>query len=141
MSIQSISKITMNVSAVRVWQALTDPALVKQWQYGTDLTTDWQIGSPILFRNVWEGTVYEQKGTILAVEPHQRIKYTLFAPRPGLDDLPENYFTMTYMLEEVNGKTTLTIIQDDPREQVPQEPANDDAGNAILNGLKKLVEG
>ncbi len=140
MSTQSISKITMNASALQVWTALTAPELVKQWQYGTDLTTDWIIGGPILFRNQWEGNVYEQKGTILAIEPYQRIQYTLFAPRPGLEEKPENYFTMTYSLDEVDGKTTLTITQDDPRGQPVQEPA-EESDHGILDGLKKLVEG
>lgn len=140
MSTQSISKITIHATAFQVWQALTQPELVKKWQYGSDLNTDWQIGSPILFRNEWDGNVYEQKGIVLAVKPYQLIQYTLFAPRPGLEDKPENYFTMTYSLEEIDGKTMLTITQDDPREQVQQEQA-EESDNGILVGLKKLVEG
>ena len=136
----SASKVIIDAPASRVWKALTKPELVKQWQYGTDLSTDWQMGSPITFRNEWEGTIYEQKGTILEIEPNKLMKYTLFAPRPGLEDKPENYFTMTYSLEEADGKTILTIIQDDPREQIPQEQA-DENENSVLDGLKKLVEG
>jgi len=134
----SISKVTINAPAARVWAALTQPELVKQWQFGSLLSTDWQKGSPIVFRNEWEGTVFEQKGTVLEVEPHKLARYTLFAPRPDLADSPENYFTMTYLLEEADGKTTLSIIQDDPRPQ--SEPADED-GAGILDGLKKLVEG
>jgi uncharacterized protein YndB with AHSA1/START domain len=134
------SKIIINAPAARVWDALTKPELVKQWQYGTDVFTDWQKGGSIVYHNEWEGTVFEQKGTILAIEPHKLVKYTLFAPRPDLDDKPENYFTMTYVLEEANGQTTLTIIQEDSREQQPQELA-EESGNSILDGLKKLVEG
>ena len=136
----SASKVIIDAPASRVWKALTKPELVKQWQYGTDLSTDWQMGSPITFRNEWEGTIYDQKGTILEIEPNKLMKYTLFAPRPGLEDKPENYFTMTYSLEEADGKTILTIIQDDPREQIPQEQA-DENENSVLDGLKKLVEG
>ena len=136
----TISKITVNAPKARVWEALTRPELVKQWQYGADVITDWQKGSPIVYRNEWEGNVYEQKGTILEIEPNKLVKYTLFAPRPGLEDKPENYFTMTYALEETTGKTTLTITQDDPREQPPQEQA-EESENSVLNGLKKLVEG
>ncbi|GHO84832.1 hypothetical protein [Dictyobacter formicarum] len=66
-------------------------------------------------------------------------------PHPGMEDKPENYFTMTYILDEVNGQTTLTIIQDDPREQVSQEQVEsqrsaEEDENSILAGLKKLVE-
>ena len=134
------SKITIHAPITSVWEALTKPELVKQWQYGADVITDWQKGSPIVYRSEWEGTVYEQTGTILEIEPDKLVKYTLFAPRPGMDDKPENYFTMTYALEEINGKTTLTIIQDDPREQLPQEQT-EESENSVLAGLKKLVEG
>lgn len=136
----TVSKILINAPAASVWEAVTKPELVKQWQYGADVITDWQKGSSIVFRNEWEGTVYAQTGTILEIEPHKLVRYTLFAPRPGLDDKPENYFTMTYTLEELDGKTTLTIIQDDPREQSPQEQP-EESENSVLAGLKKLVEG
>ncbi len=134
------SIIMINAPIASVWEAITKPELVKQWQYGADVITDWQKGSPIAYRSEWEDTIYEQTGTILEIEPNKLVKYTLFVPRPGLDDKPENYFTMTYTLAEINGKTTLTIIQDDPREQQPEEQAEDDE-NSVLNVLKKLVEG
>ncbi|GER89644.1 hypothetical protein KDW_38060 [Dictyobacter vulcani] len=136
----SISKITMNATATRVWEAITKPELVKQWQYGTNLITDWQKGSSIVYRNEWEGTVYEQKGTILEIEPEKLVKFTLFAPRPGLENTPANFFTMIYAIEEANGQTTLTITQEDPREQSSQEQAEEKNDNGILAGLKKLVE-
>lgn len=144
----NISKITINASAARVWDAITQPEQVKQWQYEADLITDWQIGRPIVFRNEWEGTIYEQKGSILEVEPHKLVRYTLFAHRPDLADKPENYFTMTYLLEKANDQTTLSIIQDDPREQQPQESSDEsehgleeESQNSVLITLKRLVEG
>lgn len=38
----NISTILLNASTENVWNALTKPALVKQWQYGSDLITDWK---------------------------------------------------------------------------------------------------
>jgi len=134
-----ISSIVINAPATRVWEALTKPELVKKWQYDTDVTTDWQKDSPIVFRNEIQGALYEQKGTILEVEPPKLLKYSLFAPRPGLEDKPENYFIMTYALKETNGKTELTITQEDPREQPPQGHPQEEE-NSILKGLKILVE-
>jgi len=136
----TLSTIQINAPLASVWEAVTKPELVKQWQYGADVITDWQKGSPIVYHSEWEGTVYEQIGTILEIEPEKLVKYTLFAPRPGLDNTQENSFTMTYSLEETDGQTTLTITQDDPREQQPQEQA-EESENSVLNSLKKLVEG
>jgi uncharacterized protein YndB with AHSA1/START domain len=146
MSNTTTSKISINAPAARVWEALTKPELVKQWQYGSDVITDWQKGSSIVYRNEWEGKVFEQKGTILEIEPEKLVTYSLFFPRPGLEDRPENYFSMSYALEEANGTTTLTITQQDPREQQPQEPTEEaeeaeESENSVLVSLKKLVEG
>ncbi|MGI8904050.1 MAG: hypothetical protein ACR2IP_10410 [Solirubrobacteraceae bacterium] len=38
-----------------MWAVVTDPAYVKQWQYGTVLSTDWAVDSPIRFTSEWEG--------------------------------------------------------------------------------------
>jgi uncharacterized protein YndB with AHSA1/START domain len=80
---QHTSHITIQAPAMNVWQALTDPTLVKRWQYGSDLVTDWQPGHGIRFHSEWQGQVYEQWGTVLEFAPHRRIRYSLFAPRPA----------------------------------------------------------
>ena len=56
----------------RVWETLTDPAAVKQWMFGTDLETDWQVGSPIVWKGEYEGKSYEDKGEVLATTSPQR---------------------------------------------------------------------
>lgn len=135
----NISTIILNAPAEKVWHVLTEPKLVKQWQYGSDLITDWKAGNEIRFRNEWEGQVFEQWGTILEVVPNQKIKYSLFFPRPGLEDKQENYFIMSYVLSEENQKTKLEIIQEDNRPgAVQEEPQGEE--NPILQGLKAIIE-
>lgn len=135
----NISTIILNAPAEKVWHVLTEPKLVKQWQYGSDLITDWKAGNEIRFRNEWEGQVFEQWGTILEVVPNQKIKYSLFFPRPGLEDKPDNYFIMSYVLSEENHKTKLEIIQEDNRPgAVQEEPQGEE--NPILQGLKAIIE-
>ena len=118
----STSQIEIDAPAVQVWQALTDPKMVRHWQYGSVLTTTWEPGSPIRFTTAWGDQVFEQWGTVIDYKPHSSLKYSLFAPRPGLDDNPENYFFMTYLLTESEGKTRLSIIQHDPRPMARPEP-------------------
>ena len=74
------------------------PEFVKLWQYGSDLLTTWEVGSEIKFRTEWEDKVYEQRGKFLEVRLNEIVKYSLFAPRPNLEDKPENYFIMSYVL-------------------------------------------
>ena len=126
--------------ASKVWRALTVPELVKQWQYGSDLLTSWQPGSPIVFRNEWNGQVFEQKGTVLEFKPTSRVRYSLFFPRPGLQDIPQNHFFMTYELTESDGYTSLVFRQEDPRPVEPTAASGGGDGPDVLSSLKELVE-
>jgi uncharacterized protein YndB with AHSA1/START domain len=126
--------------ASKVWLALTTPALVKQWQYSSDLLTTWEVGTPIVFRNEWDGQVFEQQGTVLEFTPVSRLKYSLFFPRPDLQDIPEHHFFMTYELAENDGTTTLLVRQEDPRPSLPDESSGGDGGPDVLSFLKELVE-
>lgn len=135
----NISTITINASIEKVWNTITKPELVKLWQYGSDLITNWEVGSDIKFRTEWEGKVFEQWGKVLEIQPNELVKYSLFAPRPDLEDKRENYFIMSYVLLNKNGQTKLTIIQEDNRPNaVQEEPQSED--NPVLKSLKEFAE-
>ncbi|MEP6845694.1 MAG: SRPBCC domain-containing protein, partial [Panacibacter sp.] len=87
----------------------------------------------------WEGKIFEQWGKILEVQPKELLKYSLFAPRPGLEDKPENYFIMSYILTTENGQTKVEIIQEDTRPDARQEEPQGEE-NPILQSLKKVIE-
>src|SRR5690349_3744323 len=136
----SDSIVKISAPARKVWLALTVPELVKQWQYGSDLLTTWAPGTPIIFRNEWNGEIFEQKGTVLEFVPGSRLKYSLFVPRPDLQDIPEHYFFMTYELTERGGVTSLLFRQEDPRPAPPDVSPDGDDGPDVLSDLKELVE-
>jgi uncharacterized protein YndB with AHSA1/START domain len=136
----SDSTVKIVAPARKVWLALTVPEWVKQWQYGSDLLTTWEVGTPIIFRNEWAGGVFEQQGSVLEFSPPSRLKYSLFFPRPDLRDTPEHHIFMTYELTENEGVTSLLVRQDDPRPSVPGEPTGGDEGPDVLSSLKELVE-
>lgn len=135
----NISIVKINASKQRVWDTLTQPALVKLWQYGSDLLTTWETGSEIRFRTEWDGKVFEQWGKVLEVKPAELIRYSLFAPRPDLEDKPENYFVMHYVLTEEGGQTKLEIIQEDNRPGAKQEEPQGEE-NPVLQALKGIAE-
>jgi uncharacterized protein YndB with AHSA1/START domain len=136
----SDAAVKIHAPAKKVWLALTSPELVKQWQYGADLLTTWELGTPIVFRNEWNGQVFEQKGTVLEFSPASRLKYSLFFPRPDLQEVPEHSFFMTYELAETDGTTSLLVRQEDPRPSPPEESSGGDDGPNVLAQLKELVE-
>ena len=136
---KNISTISINAPAEKVWDAITKAELVKLWQYGSDLLTTWEIGTEIKFRTEWEDKVFEQWGKVLEVKPYQLVRYSLFAPRPGLEDKPENYFIMNYILTADDSQTKLEIVQEDNRPNAKQEEPQGEE-NPVLQSLKKVAE-
>jgi uncharacterized protein YndB with AHSA1/START domain len=133
------AEITIAAPVHHVWNALTRPELIKKYFFGTNTETDWKVGSPIKFRGEYEGKKYHDKGTILAVEQDKLIRYDYWSSMSGIEDKPENYVTITYRLSEENGKTRLTITQ----ENIPDEKTkkhSEENWMKVLEGLKGLVE-
>lgn len=65
----NISKLTINASQQKVWNAITEPEVIKKWQYGSELKTNWKVDGKIHFKSEWKGKVFDQLGTVLEFEP------------------------------------------------------------------------
>jgi len=122
-----------------VWAALTDPSRIADWMMGAEVTTDWQVGSPITWQGEMDGKAYEDKGEVLAVEEPDRLSVTHYSPLMGEADAPENYHTIVYELSGDDGTTTVTLTQDgnDSAEQAEQFAAN---WQTMLDQVKEYVE-
>ena len=131
---------TIDAPAPNVWDALTKPALIKQYLFGTEVTTDWKVGSPISYKGEWQGKPYEDKGEILEIEPGKRLVSTFWSALSGLPDTPENYNTVRYDLAPDGARPRLTITQDN---NATQDAATHSEENwkTVLDGIKKRLEG
>jgi predicted lipoprotein with Yx(FWY)xxD motif len=58
----------------------------------------------------------------------------------GSEDKPENYHTVTYILAEQNGKTLLTLKQDNNASQEEADKMAENNWGPVLEGLKAVVE-
>ena len=131
--------IEIKAPASKVWEALTEPAIVKQYFFGTDLTSDWGQSSPIIWEGEWNGNRYKDTGTILEIEPGIKVKYDYWSSMSGTEDIPENYIDITYELQETNGKTTLYITQ----EKIKTEEAKQHSEQNwqwVFGKMKELLE-
>jgi uncharacterized protein YndB with AHSA1/START domain len=98
-----IAKASINIkcSPTKIWEALTNPELIKQYFFGTEVTTNWIVGSPITYKGVWNGQPYEDKGLILEIVPDKTLLSSYWSSMAGLEDVPENYKTVKYELSKV----------------------------------------
>ena len=139
--------IVINAPASVVWNALVNPEQTKKYMFGCEALSDWNVGSPLLWKGEYEGKeMIFVKGHIVDIQPEKFLAYTAIDPNSTIVDTPENYLTVTYTLSSVKGQTTLTVTQGDystvaEGERRYQEAYNNGEGwNPILREIKKLVE-
>jgi len=134
------ASVTIHATAAKVWEALTTPKIIKKYFFGTDAVSDWQVGSPLIFKGEWQGKHYEDKGTILEIVPQKLFKYNYWSSMSGIEDKPENYVDVTYEILGKDNDITLSVTQ----ENIPDEKMKEHSEqnwNKVLGDLKKLLEG
>src|SRR3979411_213258 len=120
-------KTTVNAPPAAVWKALTSTSSLKQFFFGSDIVTDWRIGSPIRFRGNWKGNPYEDKGTIQSFDVDRRLAFTHWSPLSKLEDKPENYHIVSFDLRPVNGGTEVMLTQTNQTDRELLTAENDEA--------------
>lgn len=139
--------ITILASTKKVWNVLTHPEETKKYMFGCETVSDWNPGSELLWRGEYEGKpMVFVKGHIVEINPEKLLIYTVIDPNSNIDDLAENYLTVTYRLTEIEGNTILEVTQGDyskvaEGERRYQEAFNSGEGwNPILIAIKGVAE-
>jgi len=131
---------TINAPAAKVWEAFTTPRLLKQIFFGADVTSDWKVGSSIIYKGEWQGKPYEDKGIILKFKPEKLLVTTHWSPLSGVPDVPENYHTVSYKLSGSGNSTKLMITQDNNATE-DEKMHSEQNWKMMLDGVKIMLEG
>jgi uncharacterized protein YndB with AHSA1/START domain len=141
------NSIRINATADRVWDALTNPEQTKKYMFGCETVSDWQEGSTLLWLGKLDGQdMVFVKGHIVKIEPGTLLQYTTIDPHSDIEDIPENYLTVTYDVFPESDETILTVTQGDYKkvadgERRYKEAFNGGEGwNPILVEIKKMLE-
>ena len=133
------TSLDINAPASKVLEALTNPAIVKQYFFGTNVKSDWKKGSPIFWEGEWEGKSYKDTGTILEIDPGRMVKYDYWSSMSGTENIPENYVDVTYELSEKDGKTTLTITQERIKSEESKQHSEQN-WQWVFGKMKEMIE-
>ena len=135
----SRSSTIINAPVTKVWEALTNPSLIKEYLFGTNTITDWKKGSPITYEGEWEGKAYKDKGHIIDIIPEKLLHTTYWSSIGGKEDKPENYNNVVYEVKEQNGGSLVTISQDNIKDDKELKHMNQNWG-IVLESMKKMLE-
>ncbi|MGZ6322379.1 MAG: SRPBCC family protein [Ktedonobacterales bacterium] len=133
------ASITITAPRARVWDALVNPELIKQYLFGTTVVSDWTVGEPIVWKGEWQGKAYEDRGVLLRLEPERLIEYSHFSPLSGQPDTPEHYHTVTVEVSEMGDQTHVSLSQDNNASEEERQHSEATWGMMLAN-LKKILE-
>lgn len=111
------TSLDLPASPTQVWSALTDPAMVKQYMFGAELSG---------------------RGDIIEIDPPRLLKVNYYSAMSGQPDTPENRQLISYALTPTGSGTRLTVSQ---AGNPTQEAATAAEGNwaMTLEALKALL--
>jgi len=135
------AKASINIYAPveKVWDALTNPAIIKKYFFGTNANSNWKVGGELTFTGEYQGKQYQDKGKILDMDENRLFKYTYWSSMSGKDDKPENYVEITYQLFPDGDMTTLRVTQEGiPNTEMREH--SEQNWNMVLKNLKNLME-
>jgi len=131
--------VKINADASKVWNAITNPKMIKKYLFGTKVSTDWKVGSEISFQGNWQGKKFRDKGVIEKFEIEKLFQYTYWSVFSGLEDKKENYSLVTFELRGDNKITKLTVSQKGFADKTSQEHS-DKGWSMVMQKIKELVE-
>jgi uncharacterized protein YndB with AHSA1/START domain len=114
----------------KLWDALIKPEFVKEYFFGRDLQTDWNIGSPIRMGDDWDGK-------ILKSEPINLLSFTFHhLSQHALSSEPVS--TVTYELTQKGKLVQLTIIHEELSKKLYDNISQ--GWPQIVSSLKSFLE-
>lgn len=122
-------------SAEKVWQAITDGEIYRQWWDGRRVEMDWKVGSVVTFR-LPDGRV-ESQGEILVCDPPKSLSHTWYDPADAASALrPER--VAWQIVASGPGTVKLTLVHEGLSEEGYQGISQ--GWPAFISSLKSLLE-
>jgi len=113
-TVQFVRKsIRINASLNAIWEALTQPELMKRWMSDSEIeiVTTWEVGSFIIIniREVSYKTAFTNNGTVLQFIKDRVLEYSHLSSISRLPDEPENYTIIRFTLQPEDDQTMLEL--------------------------------
>jgi uncharacterized protein YndB with AHSA1/START domain len=119
----------------KVWQALTDSAIMPDYWFGHRIESDWKVGGPLRF---YEGDRLVHDDRVLACDPPALLSYSWKPLREAFAGETESRVTFT--LEQAGDQVKLTMVHDDMMPGGKMLGAVSGGWPAVLSSLKSLLE-
>ena len=122
-------------TAEKVFEALTDASISRQFWFDFHVESDWTSGSPFALKR---GSTTMDSGVVLLCEPPHRLSYTW---HPEYEShRHERPSRVLFELEQLKGQVKLTVTHDDFDEGSKVFESISGGWPLVLSSLKSMLE-
>lgn len=129
----------INATPERLWASLTDGTYTREYWGGRELESDWQVGSPVVFRKM-DGSQDSARAVVVGVDMPWRLvmDWTTWLYASGADPSPPS--RVTFAIERAGTENVkLTVTHEDFQPGEVEEGLRQ-GWPAILSSLKSFLE-
>lgn len=136
-ALKHVYEIYIRATPERIWQAITDPDLVQRYYFNSVIESDFQPGSPLVYRQADTGRL-DIEGEVVEADPPRKLVHTM-AVRwdPNVNDEPTR---VTWEITPMGEACLLSVTHDGFTSETETYHQTKGGWPMILSGLKTLVE-
>ena len=141
---QETTRYSIEVSTVirvgiqEAWSLLVDPKRASDLWWGSMVESDFVVGHPIVWKGMWEGKPFEDRGKIRNVQAPTLLRYSHWAPSSG-PDVPENQSLLTWRLAAEADAVRVTFQHENIATKEMKEHS-EPMWNQLLAKMKDMLE-
>lgn len=135
--LRQVYQIYIRTTPERLWEAITDPAMTRQYFYETTVESTWRSGAPLNRRGP-DGSL-KLEGEVLEIDPPRRLVHTFISSydNPEERDPPSR---VTWEIEPLGETCRLTLTHEHYAGETETYKGTLTGWNPVLSGLKTLLE-
>jgi uncharacterized protein YndB with AHSA1/START domain len=134
---QHVYELYIRTTPEKLWQAITDPAFVRQYFYEQTVESTWKAGASYV-HHAPDGSV-RIEGTIVEIDPPRRLVQTFSCPAKD-ETKGDRASRVTWTIEKKDEVCKLTLVHDDFDGETATFKSVGRGWNPVLSGLKTLLE-
>ncbi len=122
----------------KLWAALTQPEMTRQYFFGLSVTTDWRVGADLTYLRP-DGNP-EIRGEVLEVIPNRKLVYSFNGECAEENQAGDPPSRVTFEIEPMGAACKLILVHDGFDTETTTYEGVGNGWPLVLSGLKTLLE-
>jgi hypothetical protein len=141
----SVARYTISVDAFvrgpagKAWDILVNPVKVGALFWDCTVEGDFKVGSPIVWKGMWDGKPFEDSGTIKKREENALLQFTHWTPTSGTPDDEAHRHLLTFRLAPENGGVRV-MLQHENIPTLAMKEHSEPMWRQLLERMRAMIE-